>query len=204
MEHDVWIICELFVNVFRICSYRVARYYDTPKPARNFRAEVNLGPSLTWKTTIEDSDLGHTDAVKAAAGLYEILRNGTYLCARSGKRIKINGDSSKLPYATNVTALQRKLIADLNFRCKKLAGTTAATKKLYNVIRFAGLFYGHPTFVTVTPTERHGVLALRLSRYRACDPYMQASDTEAAWAGPNEPSCFHFDFEFLCENLQSV
>lgn len=155
---------------------------------------MNLGPSLTWKTTVQDSDLGNTDAVRAAAGLYDILKNGSYFCSSSGKKIKINGDSSKLPFAVGLTSLQRKLLADLKFRCKKLAGTTAATKKLYDVIRFAGFFYGHPTFVTVTPTERHGVLALRLSRYRSCDPYMQASETEATWAGPDEPSCFEIVF----------
>ena len=45
--------------------------------------------------------------------------------------------------------------------------------------------------MTVTPGERHGYLSIRLSRYRARDPYIAAEGSdprEKQWIGANMPS----------------
>ena len=45
--------------------------------------------------------------------------------------------------------------------------------------------------MTVTPSERHAYLAIRLSRYRAKDPYIAAEGSEPnekLWIGPEKPS----------------
>ena len=42
--------------------------------------------------------------------------------------------------------------------------------------------------MTVTPGERHNYLAIRLSRYRAKDPYIDEAAPESKWIGSSMPS----------------
>ena len=50
--------------------------------------------------------------------------------------------------------------------------------------------YGNGIFMTISPGERHSHLAVRLSRYRARDPYIVASTSggEGDWIGSDKPS----------------
>ena len=53
------------------------------------------------------------------------------------------------------------------------------------------MVYGNGIFMTVTPGERHNYLAVRLSRYRARDPYIMAAGSEPReklWIGADAPS----------------
>ena len=68
-----------------------------------------------------DTENKETDAAIAAADLFQKLKNGYHL--DRGKRRKINGDYSKLMFAENLGALQRRLLADFRFRCSALPGT---------------------------------------------------------------------------------
>ena len=54
----------------------------------------------------------------------------------------------------------------------------------------ARIVYGTGLFLTISPSERHGCLALRLSRYRGGDPVFQ-NDTafaERQWISVDAPS----------------
>lgn len=42
--------------------------------------------------------------------------------------------------------------------------------------------------MTISPGERHNYLAIRLSRHRKLDPYMQHSTEQSAWCSPDHPS----------------
>ena len=85
-----------------------------------------------------------------------------------------------------------------------MPGTREVRVKMGHIGFWASIVYGHGIFMTVTPSERHNYLAIRLSRYRADDPYIRASpyastqqeqsDEEARvreerkWIGQDAPS----------------
>jgi hypothetical protein len=141
-----------------------------------FREQVNLGLSLKIGTSsVVDAatKLEEQDAAVAAADLYKKLTSGTYT-GHDGKRRKIDGDTTKLPHADNMTPLQKKLLADFRFRTRLVPGTREVRTKMGHIGFWASVFYGQGIFITVTPSERHNYLAIRLSRYRASDPYVKA------------------------------
>ena len=50
----------------------------------------------------------------------------------------------------------------------------------------ARVVYGTGLFITISPSERHSGLAIRLSRYRQGDPLLNPE--ERRWAGQDAPS----------------
>ena len=58
-----------------------------------------------------------------------------------------------------------------------------------HVVFGAGLVYGNGIFMTISPSERHNGLALRLSRYRRSDPLLDptVAPGESRWIGPDQP-----------------
>ncbi len=167
----------------------------------HFRNEINLGKSLTARAThqaAEATEYNEQDAAVAAAALYKLLADGVYKDGQGRKR-KIDWDHAKLPYALGLTPLQKQLLAGFRFRIRRVAGTQEIRVKIGHVGFWAGVVYGNGIFMTVSPGERRNYLAVRLSRYRATDPYVTAA-TEAAqkerpWIGPNAPSLEAVEFD---------
>ena len=153
-----------------------------------FRANVNLGASLTVKRKAMEEKPGttciETDAAMAAANLLERLEKGYYVTPQ-GKRRRINGDFSKLLFAEKLSKLQRKLLADFRFRCKSIPGTQEIRTKIGHVGFWASVVYGNGIFITVSPSERANYLAIRMSRYRDDDPYATKNHR---WIGKDSPS----------------
>ena len=108
---------------------------------------------------------------KAAAKIYELLWNGEYI-APNGRRCAVQGDTSKIWQAIGLTRVQRAL---LNYQCMiaKLPGTRQIRRNINHLIFSSRIVYGLPIFMTVTPSERHSCLAIRLTRYRRSDPAIQ-------------------------------
>jgi hypothetical protein len=130
------------------------------------------------------------DAGMQAAALYEMLSSGYYK-TEQGKRKRISGDLSKLRFAEGITSVQRKQLADFSFRTKKIPGTQEIRTKIGHVCFWGSVVYGNGIFMTISPGERHNYLAIRLSRYRARDPYIVHShdkDMEVPWIGAHRPS----------------
>ena len=54
------------------------------------------------------------------------------------------------------------------------------------------MVYGNGIFMTISPGERHNHLAIRLSRHRRLDPYVQGEESsrvqERRWIGQDAPS----------------
>ena len=62
-------------------------------------------------------------------------------------------------------------------------------------MRGATIIYGQPIFLTISPSERHSTLILRLSRFRTCDTLFQSMSSDEVkaqfqYAGSNRPSLF--------------
>ena len=77
------------------------------------------------------------------------------------------------------------MLADFRFRCKAVPGTSEIRVKIGHVGFWAGVVYGNGIFMTISPSERHNYLAIRLSRYRKDDPFVAKS---TKWIGSDEPS----------------
>ena len=154
-----------------------------------FREQINLGASLSVKQAGRKHAPNESldeDAAMAAAKLLEKLEKGYYE-DRKGKKRKIDGDYSKLLFSTHLTDLQRKLLTDFRFRCKTLPGTQEIRTKIGHLGFWASVVYGNGIFMTVSPGERHNYLAIRLSRYRKLDPFMQNATEESKWAQKDAP-----------------
>ena len=84
----------------------------------HFRERVNLGASLIVAKSLGTgggNQSADTGAVIAAADLFEELEKGHFKDS-IGKRRRVDGDVSKLKFAT-FRKLQRRLIGDFRFRC---------------------------------------------------------------------------------------
>ena len=78
----------------------------------------------------------------------------------------------------------------------RLAGTRQVRRSINHLLFSARVTYGTPTFITVTPSERHSGLAVRLFRYRRNDPaIMHAGNNFQAYIGFNYPSIYFDDVE---------
>ena len=126
----------------------------------------------------------------AASALYSILQHGFYR-TQQGARRQVAGDLTKLPFAEGVTAQQKRILAGFRFRTSLIPGTQEIRTTLGHVCVWSSIVYGNGIFMTVTPGERHSHLSIRLSRYRAKDPYITAmgsDEKERRWVGPEMPS----------------
>ena len=158
-----------------------------------FREQVNLGTSLSAMSRgakAQPQDAVEQDAAMAAADLIEKAHSGFYR-TQEGKRCPIQGDMSKLRFAEGITPMQKRLLADFSFRTRSIPGTQEIRTKMGHVCYWASVVYGNGIFMTVSPGERHNYIAIRLSRYRARDPYIActpSADQQRHWVGHSKPS----------------
>ena len=103
----------------------------------------------TRARTSEPADGTDVDAAMAAADLYEKLHRG-YYTTPDGKRCKIDGDTSKLPFAVGISDKQRQLLADFRFRTRLLPGTQEIRNTIGRIGFWALVVYGNAIFMTVS------------------------------------------------------
>jgi len=134
---------------------------------------------------VEDEE---EDATLAAARCYQRLQSGTYTSA-SGARLPIRGDTSKLLFADGTSWKQKQLLRSMHFISSALPGTQEVRRQMGHVGFGGAIVYGSGIFMTISPSERHSGLALRLSRYRRSDPLVKAgvASGEAEWIGFDAP-----------------
>ena len=108
--------------------------------------------------------------IEAAQTLYEKLHTG--FTGTGVHRVPIAGDTTKLPFATGLSPLEKKLAWAQNNLAKQLAGTQQLRQLMGHTQSGARVVYGDCVFITVSPNEQHSALVLRLSRFRANDPYV--------------------------------
>ena len=157
----------------------------------NFATMVNTGASLSIQRTLQR---GHGEESQekaigeAAANIYKLLWDGEYRRA-DGSRQPIHGDTAKIMDAIGLTATQRALVQNYRFMSARIPGTRQVRRSINHLVFSSRIVYGLPVFLTITPSERHSILMIRLSRYRLEDPAIRVANPEfARWAGCNSPS----------------
>ena len=121
-------------------------------------------------------DTSAADLVKAAKNLYHHLHHG--FTGTGVHRVPIAGDTTRLPFATGLTPLQKKLAFAQNFLAKHLPGSQQLRQLMGHTQFGARVGYGDCLFFTISPNELQSALVLLLSRFRPNDPYVRES-TEA-------------------------
>ena len=185
----------------RSCFSQFRRHWDVIPAAWNlyFRSELNLGKSmhLSVRGAASTPSTDECETVAAAAmSLWKKLQGNAFWVDSQGMRKPLRGDVQKLPFAEGITPLERKLLADVAFRSSMLPGTAQVRKKMGRLMLWTSVVYGNCIFFTISPGERHNVLAVRLSRYRRHDPCTAGmSEEELRCIGPDHPS-LEADVEF--------
>ena len=91
--------------------------------------------------------------------------------------------------AIGLSQKQKSLILNYQFMSTRIPGTRQVRRSINHLVFSSRVIYGLPVFMTITPSERHSALMIRLSRYRRNDPAILFGSPEfAPWAGFNTPS----------------
>ena len=112
-----------------------------------------------------------------AAQIYHLLWHGEYVAA-DGRRLQIRGDTSKLVQAVGLDSTQKAMLHNYRFMSTRIPGTRQIRRSMNHVVFSSRVVYGLPVFVTVTPSERHSGLMIRLFRARRCDPGITVGSPE--------------------------
>ena len=139
-----------------------------------FREQVNLSKQLFAREKQKTSDPAsrdEEDKARLAEKNYKRLEKGSYEDAQNVRR-PIAGDTSKLHWAVGTSVGERRLLQNMEFITKMIPGTQAIRRRMGRLGFSASIIYGSSIFITISPTERHGHLAIRLSRYRETDPLL--------------------------------
>ena len=127
---------------------------------------------------------------EAAGSLYHRLWHG--YCRKGTKRRRINGDTTLLRYAENLTDYEKQLLRNLGYIGRKLAGSQHIRLRMGHALFGARVSYGDGAFFTISPSERHCGLTLRLSRCRRNDVWLtreeDSVEAHRALAGAERPA----------------
>ena len=144
-----------------------------------FQAEHTMGTVAPFVGTKGKNNASMANEyIEAAQVLQKQLWSGH--TGHGVHRVPIRGDTTRLPFANDLTPLQRRLAFAMNFLSKHLAGTQQVRQLMGHTQFGARVNYGDCTFLTISPNEQHSALVLRLSRYRANDPYLWGTTKEAS------------------------
>jgi hypothetical protein len=111
------------------------------------------------------------DYIEAAKNLCYHVKNG--VVGSGPTRTKINGDTTLLPYAKGLSALERRLALAQHFLPKRMSGTQQVRQLMGHTQLGARVVYGDCIFFTISPNEQMSSLVLKLSRYLQSDPYVK-------------------------------
>jgi hypothetical protein len=156
-----------------------------------FASKVNLGMSMSIKRALRRGAAAVSsdeNIAEAATRIYDLLWQGEYL-GPGGKRLPVRGDISKILQIVGLTSTQKAMLQNYQFMSSRLPGTRQIRRSINHLVFSSRVVYGCPIFMTVTPSERHSGLAIRLSRYRRTDPGITSSAQDfLPWIGHNRPS----------------
>ena len=160
----------------------------------SFASKVNLGVSMSIKRCLrragEAENTSEQEIGEATANIYRLLQDGEYEDG-TGKRCKVRGDVSKINQIIGLTANQRSLLRNYQFMSSRLPGTRQIRRSINHCLFSARVVYGLPVFITVTPSEKHSGLSVRLFRYRRNDPGIaHAGEAFKQYIGANTPSIY--------------
>ena len=93
-------------------------------------------------------------------------------------RTPIAGDTTRLPFAADLSPLERKLAFASKFLASRMPGSQALRQIMGHSQFGARVEYGDCLFITISPNEQQSALVLRLSRFRENDPFVQHGSAE--------------------------
>ena len=155
----------------------------------SFASKVNLGMSMSVKRALKGShegDVSGEDISAAAKKILSLLWFGEYT-THAGNRMPVRGDLSKILQIHGLTDTEKPLINNYHFMSSRLSGSRQIRRSMNHIMFSSRVVYGLPVFMTVTPSERHSGLTIRLTRYRRKDPALSPPDGEAVH--PFQPWC---------------
>ena len=161
-----------------------------------FRERINFGKQLSTKQRAKGKgsepatfDHDEDDKARLAGRLYKRLEKGSFVDS-AGRTHPIAGDATKLYFAVGTSDAERRLLRDHEFLTSLIPGSQAIRRRMGRLGFSAALVYGQGLFITISPSERHGGLVIRLSRYREGDPLLTGrhAKKEQKWIGKDKPS----------------
>jgi hypothetical protein len=81
-------------------------------------------------------------------------------------------------------------VRNMNFKAQHVPGTQQIREKMGHCLFGMRVQYGDGLFITISPSDRHSGLALRLLRYRRNDPALERHEDWKKWPqlyGPDSP-----------------
>ena len=147
----------------------------------DFRHAMYATPSLKFQTKVETADslaAQARDFCDAAKNIYQHHLWHGFQLSRTGQKQYINGDITKLRYAHGLTAVEKKLLHNLGFVSRTLSGAQELRLQMGHCLTGANIVYGTGVFITISPSERHSGLTLRLIRKRANDPWLKYGEPD--------------------------
>ena len=136
-------------------------------------------------TGVEAEEHNNQKVQETMANLYKRLHKGTYRRS-DGTMAPIAGDTTKLKHAVGLTRPETQIIQNIQYMTARIPGTQEIRIHIGQVTFAAEVFYGGSLFGTISPSERHGNLMIRLSRYRCGDPAHKYAPASLAAASSKE------------------
>ena len=176
------------------CEYQVRADWEFNPGvySLHFASEVNTGVSLSIKRGLSKDDntfKSGKDVQETTSRIYKLLYEGEYLEPGTNARRPVNGDLSKISQVIGISDKEKALLRNVYFMSNRLPGTRQMRNCIRHLVFSSRVFYGNPTFMTITPSERHSWLAIRLSRGRREDPaYKGVARSQSPWCGYDSPS----------------
>ena len=149
-----------------------------------FKSLVNRAPSLSFQFTSMAASGSNVDVAgvgSAAASLSKKRWHGEYMTSTS-RRQSIGGDVAKFGHLVGLSPTERKVPQHFHFMSDRVLGTREIRREIRHIVFSAVICYGHPLFLTISPSERHSGLILHRLRLRhgdLCIAYDQ--DEMAQW-----------------------
>ena len=193
------------------CEYQIRTDWDLQPGLFSlaFASRVNLGQPMAIRRALrrgageEDTDASIGEAAKR---IYRLLHEGEYEDAL-GRRVPVRGDISKIMKIIGLKNTEKALLQNFHFMSSRIPGTRQIRNSIRHIIFSSRIFYGVPVFMTLTPSERHSGLTIRLYRGRSCDPAYRdghAAEDMRSWIGPQRRSLRPEDMAESAEEVAEV
>ena len=130
-----------------------------------FRWHLLRTPKLSYQRRITMSHPAEdnpTELINAANNLYKQLWKGAFTAR--GKRRKVIGDMTRLQHAEGLSTLDWQPLRSVGYMSSQIGGTQGIRLKVGHCLFGQRIVYGEGIFMTISPSERHSGLVLRLSR----------------------------------------
>ena len=160
----------------------------------HFASEVNTGLSLSLKRAMKRGgadDVTDANLQQHTINIYNKLWAGEYF-NNAGRRVPVKGDVSKISQIIGLTNEEKAMVSSFQFMSARLAGTRQMRRHIGHIVKSSMIIYGCPVFMTVTPSERHSGLCIRLMRIHRKDPALSTGIAHQFrdWIGYDRPSLY--------------